>query len=704
MSISIQNIQVKNLGPLGSLQESLGQVNLFYGLNETGKTYLVEFLLGSLFRGSRNWDLRPSSGTGSVQVRGLEQDLITFSPDRGRKLEDFWEEDGLGLPLNLARYLVVKGGELALSAGSPGGVDRDTLKSALTSSALLDRIWDAIPATIREARLENGQILGNNRGAIKTQVELQQEIHDLDKLLEQIEALYSRGSIRELTRTQEVLQEKIEKQVQAKRYLAYQTWKRSTELNQQQEALSKRGLQDLGDALRDLGRLDRDLDVLEEKYQEEKRRSADYPWLETALELWEKMGLEKKAVPPRLLGMIGLIGMGAGAAFLVLANFIPGPEWVWIGAGLAGSGLGLSLYYGIRLLNWSSQIEDSLERKAIQDEFEKRFNLPLAGLADLRTKKAGLQEVFISAQTTHALLTEKTHQRLLLAQAIENSLAALSDQSFPESKWGDALADLLQKSEALDRDILDNKVLLSKLDIPEEDHFEGPVEIEYDPMAIQSLEEEMEAVESDLAVHLADLENLKARACERTGDNINHPWKDVLYNLQTLRENRILEHKQLTAELIAKIGLSQVLTRMREEEDQKINQAIKAEPVSGLLFKMTGRYQKLDLADDQLVVADAYSSYPLSEISTGAREQVHLALRLGIASQASGGLPLFLILDDAFQHSDWSRREALVQSVLDLAQNGWQILYLTMDDHIRDLFLKVVKPALKKDFKLIQLS
>ena len=50
MAIHIQDLHLQNIGPLDELQESLKGVNLFYGLNETGKTYLVEFLLRSIFR------------------------------------------------------------------------------------------------------------------------------------------------------------------------------------------------------------------------------------------------------------------------------------------------------------------------------------------------------------------------------------------------------------------------------------------------------------------------------------------------------------------------------------------------------------------------------------------------------------------------------------------------------------------------------
>ncbi|GAG72424.1 unnamed protein product, partial [marine sediment metagenome] len=60
-----------------------------------------------------------------------------------------------------------------------------------------------------------------------------------------------------------------------------------------------------------------------------------------------------------------------------------------------------------------------------------------------------------------------------------------------------------------------------------------------------------------------------------------------------------------------------------------------------------------------------------------------LALRIGFSSKLLKKDTLFLILDDAFQHSDWERRETLVKRLADIAKDGWQIIYLTMDDHIK---------------------
>jgi uncharacterized protein YhaN len=65
--------------------------------------------------------------------------------------------------------------------------------------------------------------------------------------------------------------------------------------------------------------------------------------------------------------------------------------------------------------------------------------------------------------------------------------------------------------------------------------------------------------------------------------------------------------------------------------------------------------------------------------------------------------PAFLILDDAFQHSDWNRRKNLISHTLNMIKKGWQIFYFTMDDHIKELFMDAGHD-LKKKFKSVELK
>ena len=81
MPLIIEEISVRNLGPLKELHLHLSKFNLLYGRNEYGKTLLVEFILRSMFSKSKSWMLRNSSAVGKVCVAGLRDEPIVFSPN-----------------------------------------------------------------------------------------------------------------------------------------------------------------------------------------------------------------------------------------------------------------------------------------------------------------------------------------------------------------------------------------------------------------------------------------------------------------------------------------------------------------------------------------------------------------------------------------------------------------------------------------------
>jgi uncharacterized protein YhaN len=240
--------------------------------------------------------------------------------------------------------------------------------------------------------------------------------------------------------------------------------------------------------------------------------------------------------------------------------------------------------------------------------------------------------------------------------------------------------------------------------VQEADFQQQPSQHTYQPKLAGDLDQELADLRSDLDDYYKVLENLKIQVCERLSVEIDTPWPDLYHQILELRKSMSDSLNSLTAELVAKIGLTEILERIQSEEDQKIIQHINSPRVTDLMYQVTGKYRKLDLEENQIYVEDQYKRYALADLSKGAIDQVHLSLRTGIASLLSEDKPLFLILDDAFQHSDWDRRENLVLNMIGLVQKGWQVTYLTMDDHIRDLFIKAGKSKIKTGFKIFALD
>lgn len=181
-------------------------------------------------------------------------------------------------------------------------------------------------------------------------------------------------------------------------------------------------------------------------------------------------------------------------------------------------------------------------------------------------------------------------------------------------------------------------------------------------------------------------------------------WDDLLENLRQYRFQLSEVYKETTNKILAGILVTQVIQDAHHQEDEKIRAALRSSIVQKPLFEITKKYDQVTFDGENLRVSDKYEEFYIADLSTAAKEQVLLALRLGFAAKIMKQETAFLILDDAFQHSDWLRREYLLDTVISLANNGWQIIYFTMDDHIRDLFDELGKETFKSDYCYFELQ
>ncbi|MCD6425804.1 MAG: hypothetical protein J7L35_09900 [Anaerolineales bacterium] len=704
MAIKIDNIKIKKLGPLSSLELELGTLNLIYGRNESGKTYLTEFILQSIFRHAKTWKLRDIDPEGSIHLQGLQDQATVFSPSSSKKIEDYWSESERGLPLNMARLLVVKGGELALSSASPGGVDRDILKNALTSQVLLDQIRGSIQTTVQKAQIIDQKPRGNNQGQISDWNDLEEELQDVENLLKLIEEKYSRGPVRQIEIQIEALDLQLTQQLKAQKHQAYLLSKKQGDLRLERNKISDDSYLSLRDRVRDHKKLKANLKKLNEKLKSSQADVENYHWLESALDIWEINELEKKRLPEIILLVAGGALLTIGLIATALQNILSWPYLYLAGIITAGVGGITLVYFGIQLFKGTQYASDAGERETIRGSFQDKFGQSLRGITGLRAEQNKLRENFLRAKSMQEELGKLEFQIETDQQWIEESFQDITGESIPEKSWKKNLEAYKDKTAALDAEISNLGLKLAKFDIEENEYLSTPQDIEFSSQNLKDIKTQVSNLEVVIRSHQTDLDTLKAGAVVWTRDEISTPWRKVLHHLRIKRDELCQSHIDLTAEIVAKIGLSEILRKIEEEEDQKILENLNTDEVSSLLNKLTGKYQSLNLIDDQIYVRDPYQEYPLRDLSTGAREQIQLALRLGIASHVSGGEPLFIILDDAFQHSDWNRRTSLVQETVDLASQGWQVIYLSMDDHIRDLFQKIAKPVLKKKFKYFELD
>lgn len=140
----------------------------------------------------------------------------------------------------------------------------------------------------------------------------------------------------------------------------------------------------------------------------------------------------------------------------------------------------------------------------------------------------------------------------------------------------------------------------------------------------------------------------------------------------------------------APLAMATQLLAMSMEQFERVNQPSLLRETSRLYAQLTeGRYQRVirKLDDKQsLSVEDRHGRWKTSrELSTGAREQLYLAIRLAyVAEYCRRAEPLPIVMDDVLVNFDDSRAAAALQTLAEFAE-GQQVLFLSCHQRIVDL-------------------
>lgn len=295
---------------------------------------------------------------------------------------------------------------------------------------------------------------------------------------------------------------------------------------------------------------------------------------------------------------------------------------------------------------------------------------------------------------------------------LEKEIAAWFEENLREKiemeKWDNRIKKLINEKQKLNEKIKEKEGELKGLGVIENEYLPDDPGYSFSLEEMNQTEGELEKISKNLEVVNNELNNLRTRIAGAVNGDPLMAWPEILNNLYQKIEQKRAELEKREARLIAQILLAEVIKELDQEETEKLEEVINSPKVSERLRRFTCRYSqicRLPSADGQTEVlgaSDGSQEFPLADLSTGAKEQIMLALRIAFMERIFKQAHCFLILDDAFQHSDYERRPIIVDNLIDLATSGWQIFYLTMDDHIRDLFISKAA-SLGNRFHLVSL-
>jgi energy-coupling factor transporter ATP-binding protein EcfA2 len=701
MSIRIIRIKVNRGGPLASdFEMQPGNLNLIYGPNESGKTYLVEALIKFLFKTNKrapvDWPLREWDLTGRAVVSGLKESPVTFTKT-GDKIEGHWEER-LGLPGDLSRLLVVRAGETALAKGGDG-VGRDMLRGYLSGEGLLDRVSTGIQTTVRDARIEGSQILGHQRGELQQRSETKEKLERLQGLLVEVEGAYASGEAGLLRQREEDLKTEIETMGRAKRYHATNLASQiSSQLAEKGALPSERELALREADIRSWRTNLRSVAKKSERLAEIAGDCDNAAWARSAVDVYKDVTSRGTGGRPNrvfaVLTMLSLIGTVAFGLF--------GDRALLIVTSLAAVTFGALAYRDLKKLATSAGEVAELEK--LKSEYRMKFGSELTDRAKLEAKLAELME--IEGEATRLKEDKEALHTTMedLERGVSEDLLMWNGREVPSAGWEEVIRDLRESHTRLDENVRSLRGELTKLGVSDDDYVEDDPGQSWDPDRYEDLRGEFGRVADQLEGKDDELRTLRTRVIGETGHE-HSDWEALIAALCNKREETAREYRAVTAGILAGIQVNGVVEEYRREENLMIETGLVRDEVTGPLGDLTGRYRgaRVEGESELVLITHDDEEYPLASLSTGAREQVFLALRMGFASISMKGKTGFLILDDAFQHSDWGRRENLVEHIRGLTRSGWQVFYFTMDNHIRDLFLKAGE-GMGDGFKVIELG
>lgn len=343
-------------------------------------------------------------------------------------------------------------------------------------------------------------------------------------------------------------------------------------------------------------------------------------------------------------------------------------------------------------------------RDTLEGARERRSRLE----AELDATEDRISEINDEIDDVTARLEENQEElAATLADADVNDIsefeAKVVEREDREDERNGAERDLHREVGEPDADKPDEKIEFWQSTIRENEASIGDVDIEaaaFDESTLQDLQEQesklavrVEELDSELDDFQETIEDFERRANELD----TTPFVETQPTLQAytveglealLADLRsVLKAIEYNAEISRKA--IKILDSIRDEEQEKITTLFDPDgPASSIFSDLTdGRYEVVDYNPDTEtleVTASTGQRFSPHELSRGTKDQLFLAARLSLAHQILGNASGFLILDDPFLAADPSRLRSGFEILQTLTNDGWQVIYLSAKDEVRN--------------------
>lgn len=308
-------------------------------------------------------------------------------------------------------------------------------------------------------------------------------------------------------------------------------------------------------------------------------------------------------------------------------------------------------------------------------------------LVDIQHKitevKSKIKEIESKKSKLESLLRELAN----INENIKKIFYELNIKDIKEENYALELNLLKKQREEILRKIKSAEGELKGLAVDPKDYISDNIEIQYDENEYLKIDKELEDASNEHSEKSSYYQEFKGELknyLENDTDNFNN----LLYALFEKRDKIIDKIKSVEADILAQKILHDSLEKIKNDKATFVKNILSSDSFKDLLRKLGLKAKELIADGDMIKFSDGKSSYSFDYLSVGAKDQFFIALRLETIKNILGTDRIFLLFDDAFQHSDYERREKLVDLFFEFCKDGFQMIYFTMDDHLRDLFEK----------------
>ncbi len=700
MSITIKNINIKNLGPLRDVSFDLSKFNVFYSPNEGGKTLLTEFLLTSIFKNKQAFknNLREVSADGKVILEGLEKEETSFTFKNKKYIEDFLTDYSLHFS-DISRLAVVRAAEVMIDKNKEGEIDVDIVRRLLSKAEIFSKIKDDknIPKAVQAVTLKGSEVVFDiNQGKIKELKELDTKLKNTETLIKEVEESYGGGERALIDIEIKKLEAQKENQLLAKKHFAYLLSEKIKELKEKADMMAEEDLDELSEKVNQYFYHIQELENTKEETYNYKKRADNYKWLKEVKDLYYKYSKEEKVETKNINPIAPFLSL----IFLGVAIFF---DYALLSYLFFITTTILFSYYFYKKKDKKGERTINSRYNDLKDDFYKKNKTNLTE-AVLLEKYKDAEYNYNNYQNTKEKIVQKENSIKLLKKDIDDLFLSLIGKNIKEKKWKDELKNTKNNKKKILKEIESKERQLSNLRVEEKNYIAEKTDEDYDENKLLSIERKTEEKRKEEEEITSKLNNLKQKICNITDDKMTDEWSVVIDNINNKLIELQREVEEKKAEIIAKKLVFESVEELEKKENKKIEERLSSNYIKDLIIQFTDNsYQNIYLQDNKIFLSSFSQEFPLGDLSTGTKEQVMLALRLGFLKEIMKGRDMFLLLDDAFQHSDWKRREKVIETLAKISLAGHQILYFTMDDHILELFDKYGK-ELKGNYRRFALK